>query len=200
MNESIKLRILSLALILILSGTFTFCGDTSTEVSTHFVYKVDGISKEVQSIAGIIQTEIQYDHKKQTLTMSASNSFAEIITVSVSNWDFQTPPENGLLEKEYDATYDEEQGESNSPHIQCIDLTGANAGVTICDGGIVTFTQDSKLYTSIFTGNENGTITITKCDPEQKSISGSFAVQVQYAIGQKLKLAGTFTNVKYTVF
>jgi hypothetical protein len=199
-NVRVRFKVLSLASLLLLSGIFTFCGDNVTEESTHFVYSVNGISKNVQTITGLLQTEIRYDHKAQTLVLTASNDVSEAITVKVSNWDFQTPPEKGVLEKVYDATYDGEPGENHSPHVECLDLTGAHAGITICDGGLVTFMMDGKLYTSIFTGNEESTITITECDPDKLSVSGEISVKVQTAIGDKLKLSGTFTNVKYTVF
>lgn len=199
-NERLYLRILSLGLIVILSGTFTFCGDNVTEESTHFVYTVEGINKSVQSIAGMIQTEILYDHTKQALVISVNNSFSEMATLTVTNWDFQNPPENGVLEKVYDATYDSEQGESPGPLIECMALTGDNAGISLCDGGLVTLMIGGELYTSIFIENEASTITISEVSPEKKSVSGSFDVKVQNTTGEELKLVGTFANVKYTVF
>ncbi|HEU5292204.1 MAG TPA: hypothetical protein VFU05_16255 [Cyclobacteriaceae bacterium] len=200
MNESVKLRILSLVFILTMSGMFTFCSDNTTEESTHFVYSADRITKSVQTITGLLQTKVEYSHKQQSLTISASNSFSEMVTITVTNWDFQNPPENGVLEKKYDATYDAELGENQSPYVECIDLTGPNQGTSLCDGAVVTFTMDGELYTSIFIGNEDGTVTISESDPVNKSISGSFDVHVQQSIGKKVKLSGTFTNVKYTVF
>ena len=199
-NERLYLRILSLGLIVILSGTFTFCSDNVTEQSTHLVYTVEGISKEVQSITGVLQMAVQYDHIEQAMVITASNSFSDMLTIKVANWDFQTPPENGVLEKEYDATYDAEQGESHSPHVECIELTGDNAGVFLCDYGLITLMLEGELYTSVFTGNEDGTIIITECNPDKKSVSGSFDAKVQTSIGKKVKVSGTFTNVKYTVF
>lgn len=198
--EGLKVRILAHTLILAAAGSFTFCGDQVTEESTHFVYSVEGVSKHVQSITGLLQTGVQFDHQEQSLTISVSNSFSEMATIKVTNWDFQNPPEDGILEDVYDATYNAEQGENNSPYVECIDLTGANAGKSLCSSGVVTFTMDGELYTSIFTGNEEGTITITECDTKNLSVSGSFSVKVQESVGKKLKLSGTFSNVKYTIF
>jgi hypothetical protein len=164
------------------------------------VYTVERINKEVRTITGLLAIAVEYDHKKQSLKLGTTNSFSESLTITVSNWDFQNPPENGVIDKVYDATYDAEQGENHGPHVECIDLTGANAGVSLCDGGLITLMLDGELYTSIFTGNEDGTITITEINPEKRSVSGSFSVKVQASIGNKLKLSGTFTNVKYEVF
>src|SRR5687767_15152008 len=104
-NERIK-RILAKVLILTLTGTFTFCSEEPTEESTHFVYSVDGISKNVQSITGLLQSEIQFDHEGRNLNVNVSNSVSQMVTIRVSNWDFQNPPKDGILEGEYDATFD----------------------------------------------------------------------------------------------
>jgi hypothetical protein len=191
---------LSRALIVILTGAFTFCGEETAEESTHFTYTVDGKSQNIEVITGLLQSEIQFEHKEQTLIIGVSNSLSRVINIRVSNWDFQTPPENGILEGEYDATFDSEQMNGSNPLGECLALSGDNAGVTLCDGGLVTFTLNGDVYTSTFDGNTGGTITIEESNPEKHSVTGTFSTKVKNFDGTELTIAGAFTNVKYVVF
>src|SRR6478735_4608416 len=103
--KSVTTKTLAYLLILSLSVTFTFCGDESPEESTLFGYSIDGISKPVQSISGQIESQIQYDHEKLNLNLSISGSGSQM-TINIANWDFQKPPKDGVIEREYDATFD----------------------------------------------------------------------------------------------
>jgi len=198
MNSERLKGILAKVLILTLTGMFTFCGDDVTEESTHFVYQVDGITKNVQSITGLLQTETQYEHEGRSLHVNVSNDVSQVITIGVSNWDFQNPPKDGIIEGEYDATFDSEQMNGTNPNGECLELTGPNAGVTLCDGGLITYTSQGELYTSIFDGNTSASITITKCT--KRKISGSFTATLEDFSGKQLTVSGTFKNVKYEVF
>lgn len=177
---------------------FTFCDEPTPAESTHFVYSVDGISKNVQSINGLLQSEIQFEHEERSLKVIVSNSTSQTITIGISNWDFQNPPENGILEAEYDATFDIEAMDQANPNGDCLALDGSNAGITLCSGGVITYTLQGDVYTSIFDGNTEATITITKCT--KKKISGSFTANLENVNGDNLTVSGTFKNVKYEVF
>ena len=191
-------KTLSNLLILTLSFTFTFCGDDSTVESTLFAYSIDGVSKNVQSISGQMQSEIQFDHEGQNLHLNILNTASQVMTLNITNWDFQKPPKDGVIEREYDATFDTKQMNGSNPKGECLALTGANAGRTLCDGGFITVTSGGEVYTSLYTGNTEGTITITKCT--KRKISGSFTGSLKNSNGKKITVTGSFKNVKYEVF
>jgi hypothetical protein len=194
----VKTKILAHLSILMLSALFTFCSEEPAEESTHFVYSVDGISKNVQSITGMLQSEKQFGHEESSLKVNVSNSTSQMVTISVSNWDFQNPPKDAIHEGEYDATFDIEGMDQASPNGECLELTGGNAGVTLCSGGWITYTLQGEVYSSIFDGNTEATITITKCT--KRKISGSFAANLKNPSGVTLAVSGIFKNVKYEVF
>lgn len=197
--EAVKTKILANLSILLLSALFTFCGDEPAPAeSTHFVYSIDGISKNVESITGMIESKKQFDHEERSLKINVSNSISQTVTISVTNWDFQNPPKDAIIEAEYDATFDIEAMDGANPNGECVALTGSNAGVTLCSGGAITYTLQGDVYTSIFDGNTEATISITKCN--KKKISGSFTADLKTVSGKKLSVSGTFKNVKYEVF
>ena len=196
---TVKTKILAHLSILMLAATFTFCGDDAEPAeSTHFAYSIDGITKNVQSITGMLQSEKQYDHEESSLKVNVSNSTSQMVTISISNWDFQNPPKDAILEGEYDATFDIEGMDQANPNGECLALTGSNAGVTLCSGGAITYTLQGEVYTSTFDGNTEATITITKST--KRKISGSFTATLENLSGEQLTVSGTFKNVKYEVF
>ena len=192
-----KTNLLAKLLVLTLSLVFTFCGDDTTTESTIFAYSVDGVTKNVQSITGTMQSEIQFGHEGQSLHLDVSNNMSQTVTLNVSNWDFQKPPKDGIIEREYDATFDTKQMNGSNPKGECLALTGANAGITLCDGGFITFTSGGEVYTSLYSGNTDATIKITKCT--KRKISGSFTASLKNSNGKKLSVSGSFKNVKYKV-
>jgi hypothetical protein len=186
-----KLLLLSLPMVL------TFCGDDESG-NSGFSYKIDGKSQKVQTVSGIMEFEVQYDHEGRAVYLTAAAGFEKMLSISISNWDFQNPDENGIIEKEYDATMDFEGGTDN-PLAECLELAGE--GVTLCDGSLVTYIVGSDVYTSVFDGNTSGIVTVTSCNAAKKTISGTFSAKVADFDGvQQYTVTGSFNNVKYMVF
>src|SRR5688572_11364863 len=105
-NIPLKTRLFANLLVLTLSALFTFCDDDTAIESDLFEFSIDGVSKKVQSITGEMQSEIQFGHETRNLRLNVSSSASQIVTLNVSNWDFQKPPKEGIIEREYDATFD----------------------------------------------------------------------------------------------
>lgn len=191
-------RLVARLLLLAVTFIFTFCGDD--EVGPSFTYTVDGESQNVQTISGMLQSEIQYDHEGRALYITAATGLTKMMSVAVSNWDFHNPPDNGILEGEYDATFDFGETDEENPLADCLALTGDNEGVTLCDGGLITYILGSDVYSSVFDGNTDASITITACNPGSRTVSGTFTAKVGDFDGlQQYTITGTFKNVKYTV-
>lgn len=114
------------------------------------------------------------------------------LILSIANWDWQNPPENGILEKTYDTNEDFEVG----PNAQCMDINGG----TYCDTGLGTYlVSNSTTYTSEGIEDESfGSITIIENDPSEKTVSGNFDFTViEFFTEEKITFKGTFSNLKY---
>lgn len=186
-------------LLLTFPVMLTFCGDDD-EGGSKLSYTIDGQSQKVETVIGVLQYEIQYDHEGRGLYITAAKGMDQMLSVAVSNWDYQNPPDEGVLEKEYDTTFDVEETSEDHPLSDCLVLSGDNEGVTLCDGGLISLISGSEMYTSVFDGNTNGSITITSCNAAKHTISGTFQATVADFDGaQQFEIAGSFTNVKYLV-
>jgi hypothetical protein len=184
-------------LLFVVPFAFTFCGDD--EGSLNFSYKVDGESQQVGTVSAFLESEIQYDHEGRALSITAAVGFSKMLIVSVSNWDFQNPPDNGILTGEYDATFDFESNEEN-PLAECLALDGDNTGVTLCEGALVTYILDGEIYTSVFGDAPEATITITECNTGNRTVSGTFTAKMQnFDTEEVLTITGSFSKVKYTI-
>ena len=112
--------------------------------------------------------------------------------ITVSNWDWQNPPENGILVKNYHTNEDFDQG----PDTQCMD----DGTFTYCDGGLGTYqiSNTEILFSEDLEDESFGSITITENDPEAKTVSGSFDFIVTDLFNENIiTFKGTFSNLNY---
>jgi len=112
------------------------------------------------------------------------------LVLSVSNWDFQNPPENGVLVKSY-TTLD------FGPGMSCTNISGFD----FCDGALVTYVELSS-GTSYFSVGESsgGFVDIDVCDANNKIVSGTFSdILVDFINEDTIEVSGTFSNLCYTV-
>ncbi|MBR9915646.1 MAG: hypothetical protein GYB32_12610 [Algicola sp.] len=114
--------------------------------------------------------------------------------LSISNWDFQNPPANGVVEKTYDTNID------IGPNTQCETIEGS----TYCDEALVTFLLGQEVFVSELNDNDDiGGITITNNNPSNQTVSGTFDLLLRNFNSQEetyVTYTGTFTNLNYTVF
>lgn len=190
-------KLTGLALILLTSITFTYCGNDDVKPSV--TYTIDGENQKVTTVTATLQFETQYDHEGRALYITAAAGASKMLSIAISNWDYQNPPDNGVLTKTYDATFDFETEEDNDL-ATCLELTGGNAGVFLCDGALVTYIGNSDIYFSAFDGNTEASVTVTTCSPSKRTISGTFTAKAQNFDSQELVISGEFKNVKYSVF
>jgi hypothetical protein len=195
MKKSIN-KILAFFSILLASVTFTNCGED--EFKPTVSYTIDGENQKVATVTASLTFETQYNHEGRSLYITAAAGLTKMLSVAISNWDYQNPPDNGILTKTYDATFDFET-EADNDLATCLELTGDNTGVFLCDGALVTYIGNNDLYFSAFGGNTAASVTITACSPSKRTISGSFTAKVQNFDEQELTITGEFKNVKYTV-
>ncbi len=183
-------------LILALAFVFTFCSKDDEVSKPQFAFTIDGTSQKVQVTSGVLLSEIQYGHEGRALYITAVSENHKTLSVGVSNWDFQNPPDNGILTGEYNATFDFENTQEENPFGDCLAVEGA----TLCDGGLVTLIEDNNSYFSAFDGATDATITITKCDAGKRTVSGTFSAKVASFDGvQQYTIAGSFDNLTYLV-
>lgn len=190
------IKLIGLLSILLATLTFTHCGDNDFKPSVS--YTIDGENQKVASVTATLQFEAQYDHEGRSLYITAAAGLSKMLSVAVSNWDYQNPPDNGILTKTYDATFDFETNEDNDL-ATCLELTGGNEGVFLCDGALVTYIGNNDIYFSAFGSNTQASVTVTACSPSKRTISGTFTAKVQNFNEEELTIAGEFKNVKYTV-
>ena len=176
---------------------FTYCGDDD-KPSAQFSYAIDGTSEPIENVSASLQSEIQAGHEGRLLNISfAKAGVFNMLTIVVSNWDFQDPPHNGVLSGKYDAAWDYKNTGEENPSASCFSLEN---GLTLCDGGLVTLYTENDVYSSVFDGNTAATITISKCDVSSNTVSGTFNAKVGPLNGPHLHTVnGSFENVKYTI-
>jgi hypothetical protein len=191
-------KIASLLVFLLILTCFVNCGED--ESPTSVTYSIDGENQKVRTVTAYLQFSTDYDHEGRTLYITAANGSSIMLSIAIANWDFQNPPNNGLVEKTYDATFDYESGSDNE-FASCLELTGNNADVHLCDGALVTYIGESDIYFSAFDNNTQATVTLTDCNPSKKTMSGTFTAKVQnFSEDDDFVITGEFKNVKYSIF
>ncbi len=111
------------------------------------------------------------------------------LILSISNWSWQNPPEDGIISKTY-AT-------NSNGYIS----TNTACSGAFCDGGLGTYNFDGGAYFSDgITEEEEGQIIISSNDTEKKEVSGSVDIIVKnFALDEQVEFKGTFKNLPYTV-
>lgn len=134
-----------------------------------------------------LNNSIFYDNTKGGRRLDIRGSVdGGIFVLSVSNFDFQNPPVDGIKVK----TYFNDETKS-----ECKDI----GGTSYCDEMLGTFLKDSKTYMT-FDEEGDGTITITSIDANKKTVSGTFSFTVETADqSEYIPFSGSFSNVCYSI-
>ncbi|HEX8546872.1 MAG TPA: DUF6252 family protein [Cytophagaceae bacterium] len=106
--------------------------------------------------------------------------------ITVSNYDFQNPPENGIKLKTYFEDYTQSE---------CKD----DGEISYCDGMLGTFLKDNKTYMT-FADEGDGFVVISSMDTNNKKVSGSFkftAMTIDRT--DTIPFSGTFSNLCYSL-
>jgi hypothetical protein len=187
-----KRSIVAIGILLI--GFVTIrCGKDDDASKSSMTLKVDGQAVELSVSTATLSFETQNDHEGRALQMLGSAN-GKMLTIGISNWDFQNPPENGIKVKTYTAAFDENiVGEA-----ECLSLDGGS--VELCEGILITYTVGDKMYMSaLYEGEYDGFVKVTACDGSAKKASGEFDLKLDDGEGNELALEGSFENVTYIV-
>jgi hypothetical protein len=183
-------KLLLKALLLFALTPFLQCSDDDSSKAS-FDLSVDGTSVKVTNPSGVLSFTEEYGHEGRGLLVMGQIG-EDQVTVTVSNWDFQNPPENGVLAKSYSSAFDEEMLEE----ADCLELEG---DVTLCEGVLITYTTNGDTFFSAFSDTYNGTVEITKCSDNK--ISGKFDLKAKSLSDEtEVTLQGNFSNIKYVVY
>jgi len=127
------------------------------------------------------------DHQQFFMGMSGKDEHSSM-NFSVSFFDWQNPPKDGVPVREYSFDWQTTDGQ------ECTDDGGA------CDGASVTYKINDKEFWVDFDRLEGSYARITKCDTENMVISGEFLVNVKEVDGTEIQtLKGSFTDMKYKI-
>lgn len=182
-------KIFSLAAIVTLAIQFFGCSkDEETKASMSIT--VDGIAQPVSILSTVLVFEAQEDHEGRAMQTTAQSN-SNLLTVGISNWDFQNPPINGILQKTY---YDVEEG-SLTENADCLE----EGDIMYCDGYLITYTVNNETFYSAMDDEYEGTLTVTKCDVKNKKISGEFSCKLVSVDENEIIMTGKFQNLSYLV-
>ncbi len=112
-----------------------------------------------------------------------------IFVISVSNFDFQNPPENGIKVKTYYEDYLQNECKKEGE-------------ISYCDGLLGTYLKNNK---TLMTVNDEGkgSVVISSIDTNKKRVSGAFNFTVESLESSEqsdsIPFSGSFSNVCYTV-
>lgn len=162
---------------------------SSTPVNTSGTmnFKINGTNYSATSYNNTLINASQGGQTGRRLDIRGSFAGNKTLVLTVSNWDWQNPPLNGIVVKKYDT-------QTIGPNTVCQDISGG----TYCDGALGTYLFGSSYHMTISEVAE-GYIQISSCEATNKKVSGSF-----YFITSDLSetvfdtIEGTFTNQVYT--
>ena len=153
----------------------------------------DGVTFEGENINNTLIITSQNDQGARRLDLRCDFDGGTFI-LSISNWEFQNPPENGVVEKSYNTNT--EMG----PDTECETIDS----ITYCDEALVTYLIGQDVFISELNDLEDiGSITITNNDAADLEVSGTFDVLLRNFNSQDetyIEYTGSFTNVSYSVF
>lgn len=177
---------------------FASCQKESTTTTTTptMSVEIDGTAQTATNFNNTLIKVQQNGEDGRRLDLRA-NIGSDMLIISVSNWDFQNPPTDGILTKVYDTNTTAYGG--LGPNKSCTTRPAGN----LCDSGLGTYTIGSATWMSENMPNEpRGTITITANDDANKTVSGTFdfkVVEVSNPNNTPKHFTGSFSNMSYTV-
>ncbi len=111
------------------------------------------------------------------------------ISISISNWEFQEPPDNAIITKDYYNVYSDNEELCQK----------ASSNVTVCEGTLIKYMEGDKLFASFSKDDVTLILDIIKCDGNK--VSGKFEIELEnvYDNNETKTVKGEFTDLKYTV-
>jgi hypothetical protein len=186
------------ASLLIAAFIFSACDDDdatdtgSFKVTLSGTEKVVTVTKATVTVASGTNSTTDQPYHKLNIEGAVGD---DTITIMVSNWDFQEPPDNAVFAKDYynnEVDHELEVGEKTETCMRT-----ASQQMT-CEGVLISYLQGDKTYWS-FQLIDTVVLSVEKCDGQR--VSGTFDITLAnpYDETESMVVKGTFTNLPYTV-
>lgn len=115
-----------------------------------------------------------------------------MMDIVIGNYAFQSPPEEGIVEKMYDTN----TASGSGPNTEC----QASNGITFCDDAGVFYDTGFITYLTDEVESSDYYVNITNCNPVAHKVSGNFDVMLlNWFDDDTLHCVGTFENLEYIV-
>lgn len=183
--------------LFLLTFFFSCEKDTSTSNNTNpgtMTIEIDGVVQTPTSFNNTLLSLQQNGETGRRLDLRASIG-SDMLIVTVANWNFQSPPTDGIITKIYDTNTNGTVG----PNQSCTSLSGG----TFCDSGLGTYIASGATFLSATMSSEpTGTITVSANNTTDKTVSGTFNFKVKQfgqSSAQPMVVTGSFSNLLYTV-
>lgn len=178
-------KVIASTLLLASVVFFPGCGSDDDKNSASLTVILDGETLSLPFSSAVLVT----DGDARTLNISAIKSESNLLSLAVSDWAFNSLPENGIVVKKY------------FTDIESVPETGQCETVedeTYCPVALITYSDPTGLYSSGFVEGGDGYIEITKCDNSAKKISGKFKAGITTDPEvDPVIIEGTFENLPY---
>lgn len=183
---------------LLIQAIFFGCSEEDVDNGS-FVITVNGQQKNVSEIsARLTLTNAQSQSGDGNHALRIDGLIGEdSVSIRISNWTFQEPPDNAIIVKDYYNVFLDEELAVGEETETCLRVTENNR---VCEGAIVSYITDDTLYWSFsIEDEETPIIRITHCDNQR--VSGDFNLSLENPedFDEKLVVSGTFTNLKYSI-
>jgi hypothetical protein len=157
---------------------------------------MDGVAQTATNFNNTLLVYPQNGSEERRLDLRADLG-DDLFIVSVSNWAFQNPPENGIVTKVYDTNVSANGG--MGPNRVCNSTSSGN----LCDAGLGSYMVDGITSMSEnLSGEPTGTITITENNAADRTVSGTFDFKVSSMIPPNttpVHFTGSFTDLSYII-
>lgn len=166
---------------------------SSNDEGQSFTVTRDGVTFQGENINNTLIRTTQNDQGARRLDLRCDFDGGTLV-LSVSNWEFQNPPDEGVVEKSYNTNTD------MGPDTECETIDS----ITFCDEALVTYLIGNDVYISELNDSDIiGDITIVSNNSQDKRITGTFDVLLRDFNGGEeevyIEHSGTF-DVSYIVF
>jgi hypothetical protein len=186
-----------IAAVLAVTGILSGCSDDDDKGS--FKLTQDGMEENVSVKVATLTV-----HDAETSSTGRASHVLKIeglvgedsVKITISNWDFQEPPDQAIhLKNYYNVFMDEELavGESNET---CMKVA---ANQNVCEGAIIFYTKNGKTFYSFSNDAAELIIQITACDGQRTSGNFDLTLENPHNLGEKMQISGVFKDLKYGI-
>ena len=176
---------------------FACDSDDDSMSSSSMVVEKNGVTYSIDSYYNSVSKVTENGNTQTYLHIRGGLDDGHLV-LEVSNWDWQNPPENGILTKTYD-TNNEVRGNNADvgPNTDCT----LEDEIFYCDRSEGLFIIGEYTYATAYVEDgDRGRIQILENDTINQTVSGSFEfVTYSYWTKEYISFDGTFENLEYVI-